>query len=137
MLAVNDLFFLAAPMVTSLFYEDVVAWLDCSGVRYIANVKFTGKTGYDHLFDFVIPKSRRRPERVLQTVTRPCRETAQDLVMKWIDTREVRPPESKAYAFLNDQDQEVSQGVLDALSNYEVMPVLWSEREGTREELAA
>ena len=26
MLAVNDLFYLASPMVSSLFYEDVVAW---------------------------------------------------------------------------------------------------------------
>ena len=28
MLAVNDLFYLAQPTVASLFYEDVVAWLD-------------------------------------------------------------------------------------------------------------
>ena len=27
MLAVNDMFYLAVPMVASLFYEDVVAWL--------------------------------------------------------------------------------------------------------------
>jgi len=27
-LAVNDMFYLAVPMVASLFYEDVVAWLD-------------------------------------------------------------------------------------------------------------
>jgi len=27
-LAVNDLFYLAMPMVASLFYEDVVVWLD-------------------------------------------------------------------------------------------------------------
>ena len=28
MLAVNDMFYLAAPMVANLFYEDVAAWLD-------------------------------------------------------------------------------------------------------------
>ena len=52
-------------MVASLFYEDVVAWLDLHDVRYTPKVKFTGKTGYDHLFDFVIPKSRRQPERIV------------------------------------------------------------------------
>jgi len=58
MLAVNDMFYLAVPMVASLFYDDVVAWLDVHDVRYTPKVKFTGKTGYDHLFDFVITKSR-------------------------------------------------------------------------------
>ncbi len=77
MLAVNDMFYLAAPMVASLFYEDVVAWLDLHDVRYTPKVKFTGKTGYDHLFDFVIPKSRRQPERIIQTINRPSRDTAQ------------------------------------------------------------
>lgn len=46
MLAVNDLFYLAQPHVESLFYEDVVAWLDQSEIRYTPRVNFSGKTGY-------------------------------------------------------------------------------------------
>ncbi len=137
MLAINDLFYLAAPMVASLFYEDVVAWLDLHEIRYTPKVKFTGKTGYDHLFDFVIPKSRNRPERIVQTINRPNRDTAQSVVLSWIDTKEVRPPDSRAYAFLNDSDRVVSISVLDALQNYEVNPVLWSRREEVRNELVA
>jgi hypothetical protein len=137
MLAVNDMFYLSVPMVASLFYEDVVAWLDVHDIRYTPKVKFTGKTGYDHLFDFVIPKSRRMPERIVQTINRPNRDTAQSVVLSWIDTKEVRPPDSKAYAFLNDQENSVSTTVLDALRNYDVTPVVWSQREELREELAA
>ena len=137
MLAVNDLFFLAVPMVASLFYEDVVSWMDAADIRYTPNVKFTGKSGYDHLFDFVIPKSRKRPERIIQTITRPSRDTAEAVAFKWIDTKDVRSPDSKAYAFLNDQEQKVAQGVIDALGSYSVTPVPWSKREEVREELAA
>jgi hypothetical protein len=137
MLAVNDLFYLAVPMVASLFYEDVVAWLDVNEIRYTPNVKFTGKSGYDHLFDFVIPKSRRQPERILQTITRPSRDTAETVAFKWIDTKDVRSPDSRAYAFLNDQEQKVPQGVVDALYNYDVTPVLWSGREEVKQDLAA
>lgn len=137
MLAVNDMFYLAVPMVASLFYEDVVAWLDVHDIRYTPKVKFTGKTGYDHLFDFVIPKSRRQPERIIQTINRPNRDTAQAVVLSWIDTKEVRAPESRAYALLNDVDQAVSPNVLDALRSYDVQPVPWSQRESVREELAA
>ena len=137
MLAVNDLFYLASPVVASLFYEDVVAWLDLSEVRYTPKVKFTGKSGYDHLFDFVVPRSRVQPERLVRAISRPNRDTAQAMAFSWIDTKEVRPLEARAYAFLNDSDHLISESVLDALRNYDVRPVLWTAREQVREELAA
>ena len=137
MLAVNDLFYLASPTVASLFHEDVTAWLDLSCIRYTPSVKFTGKSGYDHRFDFVIPKSRVQPERVLRTINRPSRDTAQTTAFSWIDTREVRSPDSHAYAILNDSEQTVSENVLDAMQNYGVRPVPWSGRDEVREELAA
>lgn len=137
MLAVNDLFYLAVPMVASLFLEDVTSWLDLHEIRYTPKVKFTGKSGYDHLFDFVIPASKKQPERILQTINRPSRDTAQSVAFSWIDTKKVRPANSRAYAFLNDSEQTPSASVLDALINYDVNPVLWSKREVVREELAA
>jgi hypothetical protein len=136
MLAVNDLFYLAEPMVQTLFLEDVIGWMEIHEIRYTQNVKFTGKTGYDSLFDIIIPKSRLKPERIVDAISRPTKQVAQNFVFKWIDIREVRPPESKAYAFLNDIDQSVPSDVLDALKNYEVNPILWSNRESILEELA-
>lgn len=137
MLAVNDLFYLATPMVSSLFLEDVVVWLDENEIRYTPNVKFTGKSGYDHLFDFVIPKSRKRPERIIQAINRPSREEAQVAAFAWFDTRDVRSPESKAYAILNDSERIVPPTVMDALQSYEVMPIPWSKRDIVVEELTA
>jgi len=132
MLSINDLFYLASPIVTSLFFEDVVSWLELNDVRYTPQVKFTGKTGYDHLFDFVIPKSKIKPERIVRAINSPNKEKAQAFVFAWIDTREVRPAESIAYALLNDTDHMVSPDVLDALRNYEINPVLWSSRDSIR-----
>jgi hypothetical protein len=137
MLAVNDLFFLAKPMVESLFLEDVIAWLDANEIRYTPKVKFTGISGYDHLFDFVIPKSRVQPERILHAINRPTRDTAEVFIHKWNDTREVRPRDSKAYALLNDIEQPVPAGVVDAFSNWAINPVPWSRREGLITELVA
>lgn len=137
MLAVNDLFYLASPTVASLFHEDVTSWLDVSSIRYTPSVKFTGKSGYDHRFDFVIPKSTDQPERVIRAINRPSRDTAQAMAFSWIDTREVRSPEARAYAILNDSEKVISESVLDAMRNYEVNPVPWSTREEARDELAA
>ena len=137
MLAVNDLFYLASPLIAPLFFED-----GCCLARSFRNsihskVKLTGKSGYDHLFDFIIPKSPKKPERILRTINRPNRETAQAMAFSWIDTKDVRPPESRAYALLNDSDHSVSESVLDAMRNYDVYPVLWSRRSETQQELAA
>ncbi len=137
MLAVNDLFYLTSPVVASLFYEDVVSWLDLSEIRYTPKVKFTGKSGYDHLFDFVIPKSRVQPERILKAINRPNRDTAESLAFSWIDTKEVRPPDSRAIAILNDSEHPISGSVLDALQSYDWEPTLWSQRDRMREQLAA
>jgi len=137
MLAVNDLFYLAKPVVESLFFEDVVAWLDANDIRYTPEVKFTGTSGYDHLFNFVIPKSRKEPERIMQAISRPTRDTALLFINAWTDTRQTRPPESKAYAVLNDIEQPVSSNVIDALRNYQIRPVSWGNRAQVVPELAA
>jgi hypothetical protein len=137
MLAVNDLFYLAKPVVESLFYEDVIAWLDANEIRYTPKVKFTGTSGYDHLFDFVIPKSPKHPERIVQAINRPTRDSAESFIYAWSDTRQVRPSESKAYAVLNDAEQPVSGGVLDAFRNYQIQPVPWSHCAEVVTELAA
>lgn len=137
MLAVNDLFYLASPIVSSLFLEDVVAWLDQNEIRYTPNVKFTGKSGYDNLFDFVIPKSKKQPERILQAINRPSRDEAGATAFAWIDTKEVRAPDSRAYALLNDSEKAVSSSVIDALQSYDVQPILWSRRQAVVEELTA
>jgi hypothetical protein len=137
MLAVNDLFFLAEPMVRSLFLEDVIEWLDSSDIRYTPKVKFTGQSGYDHVFDFVIPKSRQRPERIIRALTRPSRDTAESFMHAWADTKEVRAKDSSAFAFLNDTEGPVSAGVAEGLKSYQIRPVPWSHRDEVRVELAA
>ena len=137
MLAVNDLFYLASPHVVNLFYEDVVAWLEANEVRFTERVQFSGKSGYHHLFDFVIPKSRKQPERVVQTISRPSKSEAEAVVFKWFDTKETRPPDSKMFAILNDFEHGVPAGVLEALGNYDIASVPWGQRDTIIRDLAA
>ncbi len=136
-LAVNDLFYLASPTVANLFVEDVATWLDFCKVRYTPNVKFTGKSGYDHRFDFVIPRSKSHPERVLRAVNRPNRDSAQAMAFAWFDTKETRSSESLAYAILNDSPKRIATPILTAMSSYGVRPILWDARDKVRMELAA
>ncbi len=136
-LSIIDLFYLAEPLVTSLFLEDVALWMDSKNIRYIQNAKFTGKSGLDHHFDFAIPKSRIHPERMIRTINRPNKEHAQNAAFAWIDTKEVRPPDSRIYTFLNDSERPITPQILTVLKSYDIQPVPWSKKESFAEALVA
>ncbi|MGL4941668.1 MAG: DUF1829 domain-containing protein [Thermoguttaceae bacterium] len=137
MLAVNDLFYLADPHIKSLFYEDVIAWLDAVEVRYTTNCKLPGRSGYDHSFNFIIPKSKNAPERILQAINHPDRRSAESLVFKWEDTKRNRSPNAECIAMLNDADGSISGNVIDAFRNYNIGMTLWSERKNIIPKLGA
>jgi hypothetical protein len=136
-LAVNDLFYLARASVESFFFEDVALWMDDADIRYTQNVKFAGRTGYDHLFNFVVPKSKKEPERILRIVNNPGKDQANAFILSWVDTKEARPSNSVSYAVLNDKERTISEGVVEALKNYDITPMPWSQRDDFRERLAA
>ncbi|MCC6477144.1 DUF1829 domain-containing protein [bacterium] len=137
MIAVNDLFYTARPFVRSLFLEEVASWFEQREIRYTERVKFSGKSGYDHVFDFVVPHSRSKPERIIKAINRPNRAAVEALILSWVDTRETRREDSRAYAFLNDSDEKPQRDLTDALENYEVRVVQWSIRDRFATELAA
>jgi len=136
MLSVNDMFYLADSTIEDLFFEDVMKWFDENDIRYTHDIRLTGKSGYSHSFDFIIPKSRNQPERIVQAINKADKAKAQSFVFAWIDSRESRAAESKSYAFLNNIKGK-RDSIYEALKNYEIIPILWDEREKIREELAA
>lgn len=137
MLAVGDLFHTATATVIGLFLEEVESWLEEHDIRFIESVKFSGTSGYDHHFDFVIPGHGDVPERVLQAISRPDRSHVERFLLAWQDTRAVRPAGAQAVAVLNNVEQKVPTPSLEALANYEIKPLLWTERERYIKELAA
>ncbi len=137
MLAVNDMFVMAQPRVATFFWEDVRAFLDAHDVRYSPRIKIAGRSGYDHAIDFLIPKSRTRPERFVQAINVATKSTVGSYLFALTDTREARPEKPEAYAFLNDRDHVVGGDVTEALEEYQVKPAPWSRRDEYIDALAA
>jgi len=137
MLAVGDLFATAQSHVKSLFLEDVAAFLDTIGARYVPSVQFVGKSGFQHKFDFAIPKSQSAPERLIRAVNHPSKDTAGSLIFAWTDTRAVRADEAQMYAMLNDAESKIGGDVVDALKKYDITPVAWRDRKKYERLLAA
>lgn len=135
-LAVSDMFMLAQSNVASLFVEDVYGWLDEQEIRYTPRAKFSGQTGFDHVFEAVIPKSKSAPERLLKAISNPSRDRIESAIFSWSDTRDSRPEGAEFYTLINDQ-KKIPAGTLDALQAYDITSVLWSEREKFVTALAA
>lgn len=134
-LAVNDLFCLAQPTVYPFFTEDVSKWLDEKAIRFSPQVAFSGKSTLSHHYDFLIPKSKQSPERLLKVMNTPSRDYAKQVAFSWIDTRETRPAASECFVLLNDAEG-IPADVLTSLEQYDMVPVPWGEREQFTERLA-
>ena len=135
-LAVNDLFCLAQPTVYPFFTVDVSKWLDEKGIRFSPQVSFSGKSTFSHHYDFLIPKSKQSPERLLKVMNTSIRDYAKQFAFSWIDTRETRPVASECFVLLNDVEG-IPAGVLMSLEQYDMVPVPWGEREQFIERLAS
>jgi len=128
MLGLDDMFVLAQPRSEPVLIDTVAKFLDAHEIRYTAQVKFSGRSGLDHLVDFVIPKSRRAPERILQVVNHPRRDRIENLLFSATDTRAARGNAVSYYVLLNDVRQDVSADMLSAFRAYGVSAEPWSRR---------
>ncbi|MCL2141896.1 MAG: DUF1828 domain-containing protein [Methanimicrococcus sp.] len=134
-LAIDNMFYLSQSHVESMFYEDVVDWLDLKKIRYSKNIKLASQSGFDHTFHFLIPKSEKAPERFLQIVSDPKKDSVLDVIWKWVDSKDYRDPDVILYTILNDIEKRPPKTSLDALESYQIKPISWLHRELVAEEL--
>jgi hypothetical protein len=135
-LAVNDMFMTGQAMVRSLFLEEVEAFLKENEVHFSKAITLKGKSQMDHTFDFHIAPTQNQPERLIQAVGRPERQTViTKILYPLMDVRERRPTSVVLYAFLNDKER-VSSDLISHVKNGGATPVLWSGREKIVSELA-
>src|SRR3989304_8794088 len=84
---------------------DVERFLSLHEIRFTKDINFIGKSGFNHHFDFVIPPSRKEPERVLRTINNPTKNNVSAMIFSWDDARKVRSENAIAIAVLTDQDK--------------------------------
>lgn len=137
MLSVNDMFMTSSQHVTHIFLEEVEQFLEQHGIRYNEGMSVIGKSGFTHNFDFAIPHFKHIPERMIKVINNPQRNIAESMIFSWNETRAMRKHQSVLYAFLNDQEQTVSEYITNALREYDIKPVEWSKREKVIRELSA
>jgi hypothetical protein len=131
-LALDNMYLLTKSKVSSFFVEDVNEFLKYHDVRFSRNVKLQGKSGFEHKFDFLISGGNNIPERHLRVISRPSKQAIVPLLFSFSDTANERSKyheKSQSVAILYEsEDSKVSETVLVALKEYEVLGLGWLAR---------
>ena len=95
MLKIDDVCSFYRPKKTSLFLDDVQKFFDEKGIYYTDNVQFVGKSGFYHNYDFLLQRSKTRPERLCRAVNNPNRDSMSTTLFAWGDTKPARKSDSQ------------------------------------------
>ena len=128
-LAVNDMFNLAQETIYSLFKEDVELYFKSNDIFFSKDIKLTGKSGFDHNIDFLIPASKNKPERLIKAINNAIKDTVLSSIMAFNDINQTRETPTRNFVVYNDLERDVSKDVIGALDNYAVKHIPWSQRE--------
>jgi len=128
MLAVNDMFVMGEEHVLSLFKEDVARFLDLNSIPVFPDFKLSGRSGFDHKFDFGLPKTQRKPQRVLQAINNLTKDQALSFAFAVADVRATRSEPLQSFTFINDVEHPPVEDNLSAIRAYDIQPLPWSHR---------
>ena len=137
MIAVDDLAYLATPSDIGEQYDGAILhWLAVAEICFGAKT-LKGTSGYEVDYKFVIPPSGNMPHRFVVGIAYPKRSTVEQAAFRWLDCRDHRPDDARLYPILNDLERDEALEAADALRNFNINPVLWSDRDSILPELAA
>lgn len=126
MLRIDDMFSISKSKVASLFLDDIQDFFIEKEIYFADNVQFTGTSGFSHNYDFLLQRSKTKPERLCQAVNNPNRTSMGNILFAWNDTKSARKNDSQLIVILNDQNA-ITRGIEDAFKNYDAKVVRWSE----------
>lgn len=138
-LAINDLYNVNKNNVASLFAEDVAKFLENNDILYNENVKITGKSGYDHNIEYILPGIKRKgiPEKYIKVINNPTKSNTESALFTWSDIKNYRKLPNLMFVILNDEENKIKTDILNAYKSYDIQPLFWSNKKDIIERLTA
>jgi hypothetical protein len=129
MITVNDLYTVSSENVASLFKEDVENYFLSKEISYSKDIKITGKSGFDHNLDFIIARSKAKPERLIRTVNFIKKDFVLSAIMAFTDILAVREQQTTNMIIYNDEVNPPTSEIINAMKMYQITDIPWSKRE--------
>ncbi|MBP6355692.1 DUF1828 domain-containing protein [Bacteroides sp.] len=127
---ISDMEMMAKHTVSSIFKEDVKAYLDEQNIIYTPQFIAKGATGIEFTFDFQI--AGRNKELVIKSFNSLNKINVPNFLFGWDDIKGVREKisgkELKGLAIVNNIDKDIKQEYLDALESKGSEIILWDQR---------
>ena len=123
---VSDLYVLNKPSIVNIFNDDVKLFFDKNEIRYTEDVVLMGKSNLGTKYDFIIPKSKNAPDRLIQTCNTIELGRARTFLFGWMDTVDKRKDNSQLYIIYNDSSKDTTSEIEGALNNYGAKSIPWS-----------
>ncbi len=127
---ISDMAMMAKHTVSSLFKEDVKAYLDEQGIICTPQFIAKGSTGIEFTFDFQI--AGKQKEIVIKSFNSLNKINVPNFLFGWEDIKPTREKvsckELKGLAIVNNEDKEIKREYLDALKSKGADIILWDQR---------
>ena len=136
-LKINDLTQLSHNNIKTLFNEEVENFMLDNDIRYTKDIVLIGKSKLQSNYDFTIGRSKRAPERIIKLIKSIDSNQVKGTIFSWEDVKENRDYDSQLITIINDPNRKASKDSLNAFKEYNIKPLLWSERDKYKELLSA
>lgn len=132
---ISDMLLTSRNTVTNIFFEEVFNLFEDYSIPFSSELGITGKTGNSQQFDFIIPKIKKRPEKIIKTVNKPSKDSFQMPLLSFLDIKDCRQ-NSDFVVIANDHGSKIDDKFLTSLKNHDVQILSWSEKEKWIKDLA-
>ena len=132
MLTIDDMFELNTENVKNFFIEDIETFFSANHIYFTRDFSFMGKTGSFYTYEFHFQRSQTKPERFCKAINKINEPKRNMAIFNWLDIQERRCNDEKLIIMLNDENK-VKDDDLKAFSSYDIIPVLFSERDNYKD----
>lgn len=128
MINVSDMFLTSKANVKNLFLDDVETYFNQMEISYTEHIHLKGKSGLSHKFDFILPRNKLNPERLICVINNPTLDKVKNTMFAWNDSKVLRKDDSKLITIINDSNKNVSPEIMTALQEYNIVAMPWSSK---------
>jgi len=132
---IDDMCFTSRQRTASYFVDDVFEYLDSKGIFYSKKPSFIGQSGLIHNYDFSIQRTKTKNERFVRIINNASRTNFIDTAFSWDDIMLTREDNTSLFVIIND-DNKIEAGIIEAFTNKNISPILWSHINESLEKLA-
>ncbi|SEN98879.1 protein of unknown function DUF1828 [Amphibacillus marinus] len=128
LIRISDMLLTSKNTAVSIFTEEITNYFYDREVIFSPDLGFIGKTGNQQNFDFVIPHSKSKREKLIKAVNTPSADNYTNTLFPFADVENIRP-KSEFFVIANDINTPIADKFNKSLSRYEVNVLPWSKRD--------